>query len=267
MSITVQQLDTARGSFRIGYAGNKSAPALVLSNSLGTVLEMWSPQIEAFAQNYYVICYDTRGHGGSPVTKGPYDFAGLSQDVLAIMDALQIQQAAFCGVSMGGHTALWLGRYAAERIKAIAVCNSAAKIGTEQAWAERAQALRKGGAEAMKKLAETAPDRWFTKEFIAQQPAVVQRMQEVLAQLDPEGYAACCDALGQSDLRDEIAAIKIPTLLLTGDQDPVTTVADAEEMKAKISQAHLAVLPASHISNIEAEQAFTQIVLDFLSQH
>jgi len=265
MSLDIQKLDTARGTFRVGLAGDAQAPALVLSNSLGTLLEMWSPQIEAFSEHYRVICYDTRGHGGSPITAGPYDFAGLGQDVLSIMDALDIQKAAFCGVSMGGHTALWLGRYAAERMTAIAVCNSAAKIGTAEAWAERAQALRAGGVSAMEKLAETAPERWFTQGFIAREPAVVAEMQEVLAKLDAEGYAACCDALGQSDLRSEISEIVIPTLVLTGDADPVTTVADAKSMHEQINNSELAVLAASHISNIEASQAFTTTILDFLS--
>ncbi len=266
MSIKIQQLETSRGSFRVGQAGDPAAPALILSNSLGTVLEMWSPQVADFAAHYRVICYDTRGHGGSPMTEGPYDFAGLGNDVLAIMDALDIRQAAFCGVSMGGHTALWLGRYAAARITAIAVCNSAAKIGTAAAWSERAEALRAGGSAAMRQLAETAPERWFTEDFIARQPEVVTEMQEILAGLDATGYAACCDALGQSDLRDEIAAITVPTLVLTGDADPVTTVDEAKEMQAKISGSELAILPASHISNIEAAQEFTQTVLEFLGQ-
>ncbi|HLR29451.1 MAG TPA: 3-oxoadipate enol-lactonase [Paenalcaligenes sp.] len=265
MSLDIQKLDTARGTFRVGLAGDSQAPALVLSNSLGTLLEMWSPQIEAFAEHYRVICYDTRGHGGSPITVGPYDFAGLGRDVLSIMDALDIPKAAFCGVSMGGHTALWLGRYAAERITAIAVCNSAAKIGTAEAWTERAQALRVGGSSAMKKLAETAPERWFTADFIEHQSEVVADMQETLAQLNAEGYAACCDALGQSDLRNEISLIAIPTLVLTGDADPVTTVADAENVHRQIENSELVVLAASHISNIEASQAFTKTVLDFLS--
>src|SRR5690625_1318532 len=199
MSLDIQKLDTARGTFRVGLAGDAQAPALVLSNSLGTLLEMWSPQIEAFSEHYRVICYDTRGHGGSPITAGPYDFAGLGQDVLSIMDALDIQKAAFCGVSMGGHTALWLGRYAAERMTAIAVCNSAAKIGTAAAWSERAEALRAGGSAAMRKLAETAPERWVTEDFIARQTEVGTEMQEILAGVDATGYAACCDALGQSD--------------------------------------------------------------------
>src|SRR5690625_3839729 len=95
MSIKIQQLETSRGSFRVGQAGDPAAPALILSNSLGTVLEMWSPQVADFAAHYRVICYDTRGHGGSPITEGPYDFAGLGNDVLAIMDAVDIRQAAF----------------------------------------------------------------------------------------------------------------------------------------------------------------------------
>jgi 3-oxoadipate enol-lactonase len=258
-------LETVRGAFRITVDGDAAAPALILSNSLGTTLEMWDPQVAAFSEHYRLIRYDARGHGGSPVTPGPYSFADLGQDVLAVLDALGIEQAAFCGISMGGHTGLWLGVHAGSRFSAIAVCNSAAKIGTPQGWNERAAMVREGGQAAMQALADSSPGRWFTEDFVKAQPAEVQRAQSWIAGIVPQGYAACCEALAASDLRDDIGRIITPTLLLAGASDPVTTVADAQAMQAAIPGARLAVVPASHLSNLEAPRAFDQAVLHFLA--
>jgi 3-oxoadipate enol-lactonase len=258
-------LQTARGAFRVTVDGDAAAPALILSNSLGTTLEMWDPQVAAFSEHHRVIRYDARGHGGSPVTPGPYSFADLGQDVLAVLDALHVERAAFCGISMGGHTGLWLGVHAGDRFNAIAVCNSAAKIGTPQGWNERAAMVREGGVAAMQTLAESSPGRWFSADFAKAQPATVQRAQAWIAGIAPEGYAACCDALAVSDLRDDLHRITTPTLLLAGSSDPVTTVADAQAMQAGIPGASLAVVPASHLSNLEAPRAFDQAVLHFLA--
>jgi 3-oxoadipate enol-lactonase len=260
-------LDTARGAFRITVDGDAAAPVLMLSNSLGTTLEMWDPQVAALSEHYRLIRYDTRGHGGSPVTPGPYSFADLGQDVLALLDALGIERAAFCGISMGGHTGLWLGIHAGTRFNAIAVCNSAAKIGTPQGWNERASMVREGGQASMRALADSSPGRWFSANFVKAQPAQVQRAQSWLAGIAPLGYAACCGALAASDLRNDLGQIITPTLLLAGSWDPVTTVADAQAMHAGISGAQLAVVPASHLSNLEAPREFDQTVLGFLATH
>lgn len=265
MSNPAFQLTTRRGDFRVAVNGDAAAPALILSNSLGTTLEMWQPQVAAFAERFRLVRYDTRGHGGSPATPGPYRIDDLGQDVLAVLDALDIERAAFCGISMGGHTGLWLGVHAADRLAAIAVCNSAAKIGTESAWRERAAMVRAGGVVGMRTLADSAPGRWFSQACIQAQPAMVRHMQEALAGLGAEGYASCCEALAASDLRADIGRITRPTLLLAGQWDPVTTVADAQAMQAAIAGARLAVVPASHLSNLEAPQAFDDAVLGFLA--
>lgn len=265
MSQAAFQLTTQRGDFRVAIDGDPAAPALILSNSLGTTLEMWAPQVAALSGRHRLIRYDTRGHGGSPVTPGPYSFDDLGQDALAVLDALQVEQAAFCGISMGGHTGLWLGVHAGQRFDAIAVCNSAAKIGNEQAWRERAAMVRIGGAAGMQELANSAPGRWFTEGFVSANPEVVRRAQHGIARIDPEGYAACCEALATSDLRASLGKILTPTLLLAGENDPVTTVADAQAMQAGISGAQLATVPASHLSNLEVPQAFNRAVLDFLA--
>jgi len=258
-------LATSRGTIRVCVDGDAAAPALILSNSLGTTLEMWDPQVEALSKSHRLIRYDTRGHGGSPVTPGPYRFDDLGQDVLAVLDALHIEQAAFCGLSMGGHTGLWLGIHAGQRFKGMVVCNSAARIGTPQGWHERAAMLRDGAHAAMAALAESAPGRWFSPEFVQAHPAQVRDAQAWLASMAPQGYAACCEALATSDLRADLHRITTPTLLLAGSSDPVTTVADAQAMQAAIAGAGLAVVPASHLSNLEAPQAFNQAVLQFLA--
>ena len=125
--------------------------------------------------------------------------------------------------------------------------------------------VRSAGAAGMRTLADSAPGRWFTPEFAQAQPAVVQAAQEWLAGIDPEGYAACCEALGASDLRSALGRIATPALLVAGDADPVTTVADAEAMQAGIPGARLVVLPASHLSNLETPQAFSAALLGFLA--
>jgi 3-oxoadipate enol-lactonase len=258
-------LDTARGAFRVSIDGDAAAPALILSNSLGTTLEMWDPQVAALSEHYRLIRYDTRGHGGSPVTPGSYSFVDLGQDVLALLDALGIARAAFCGISMGGHTGLWLGIHAGSRFNAIAVCNSAAKIGTQQGWNERATMVREGGQASMQALAESSPGRWFSTDFVKAHSAQVQRAQAWIAGIAPQGYAACCEALAASDLRNDLGRIATPTLLLAGASDPVTTVADAQAMQAGIGGAQLAVVSASHLSNLEAPRAFNQALLHFLA--
>ncbi|MDM0106604.1 3-oxoadipate enol-lactonase [Variovorax sp. J22R24] len=263
-SLTTSLL-TARGAFRVAIDGDAAAPALIMSNSLGTTLEMWGPQVSAFSRDHRLIRYDTRGHGGSPVTAGPYSFHDLGHDVLAVLDALNIDMAAFCGISMGGHTGLWLGIHARSRFSAIAVCNSAAKLGATDAWNERAATVRRGGEAAMRTLADSAPGRWFTEDFANANPETVACAQDWIAGIAPEGYAACCDALAASDLRSDIDRIATPTLLLAGASDPVTTVVDAEAMQAAIPGALLSVVSASHLSNIEAPEAFERAVLEFFA--
>jgi 3-oxoadipate enol-lactonase len=182
--------------------------------------------------------------------------------VLALLDHLGIGKAAFCGISMGGLTGQWLGIHAPQRIERLVLANTAARIGTLDAWAARSQQVRSTGMDA---IADGAPARWFTPAFIERAPGTVARLVATLRAQDADGYAACCDALAGADLRDAAGRIAVPTLVLAGEHDPVTTVLDAEWLCERIPHAQMALLPASHISNIEAEAAFTAALRDFLS--
>lgn len=243
-------------------AGPTDAPALVLSNSLGTTLDMWGPQLDAFAQRYRVVRYDPRGHGRSIAPPGAYTIDMIGRDVLSVLDALDIERAHFCGISMGGLTGQWLGVHAGARIDKLIVANTAARIGTCAGWTQRADLVRERG---MAEVADGAAGRWFTANFIERQPETVRRLTEQLRASPREGYAACCDALSVADLREEIDVIQAPTLVIAGRHDPVTTVDDARFVAERVSRARMAVLDASHLSNVEAAEAFTAAVLDFLA--
>ena len=242
--------------------GDRRLPALLLSNSLGTDLSMWQGQAGELAEHYHLVRYDTRGHGLSASLPGPYAIGQLGADVVALLDHLELEKAHFCGLSMGGVTGQWLGVHAARRIGKLVLANTAARIGTEDGWQARAAAVR---AQGLGPIADSAASRWFTPEFIQRQPAVADAMANRLRGQNYEGYAACCDALAGADLRGEIHAITSPTLIIAGTADPVTTLADAEAMRSAITGARLAVLPASHISSVEAPAAFTRVLLEFLT--
>ena len=255
-------VDVQGGRLRVCVQGPEGAPALVFSNSLGTTLEMWDAQAAALRSEFRVLRYDTRGHGASVCSSGPYSFDQLGRDVLAILDALQVQQAHFCGISMGGLTGLWLGVNAGQRLRSLTVANSAAKIGVESAWLERAALVREQG---LAPIASTAASRWFTDPFIQSNAATVAELSNDLGAGSPEGYASCCEALAKADLREQIKTISVPVLIVAGQQDPVTTVADGQAMQAEIAQSQLFEINASHISNIEQPEAFNQAVKEFIS--
>jgi 3-oxoadipate enol-lactonase len=256
-------LEDPAGAVRLHYRtdGDPTRPCLVLSNSLGTDLGMWDAQAERLSAGFFVLRYDTRGHGLFSRGGAPFDIERLGRDVLALLDHLVIGKAAFCGISMGGLTGQWLGIHAGGRVKKLVLANTAARIGSEAGWAERAAQVRGSG---MGPIAEGAPARWFTPAFASRAPDTVARMVRTLRAQDAEGYAACCDALAHADLRDEVQAIAVPTLVVAGEHDPVTTLADGQWLRERIPGARLLSLPASHLSNIEAEAAFTGALRAFL---
>ena len=208
------------------------------------------------------MCYDTRGHGASSAPQGPYTIDQLGQDVVNLLDHLNVEKAAFCGISMGGLTGQWLAINRPERFNQVVVCNTAAKIGQEQAWNDRAALVREQG---LAPIASTAAGRWFTDPFIQSNPAVIEKLSNDLGAGSPEGYASCCEALAKADVREQLKQISIPVLIIAGQQDPVTTVADGQYMVDRIANSQLIEINATHISNIEQPEAFNQAVQKFIA--
>lgn len=239
--------------------GPEKAPVLVLSNSLGTTLSLWDAQLSELTQRFRVLRYDTHGHGQT-TKRGKVTLSQLGEDVITLLDHLNIEKAHFCGISMGGLTGLWLARFAPERFYSIAVANTAARIGEQANWLSRARTVR---SEGMDVVAAGSADRWFTPDYRQHQPATVEQLCHQLAHSDAQGYAECCEALAAADLRAEVAAITLPMLIIAGEHDPVTTVADADYLHQQINGSFLIELPASHLSNVEASDEFTAAIVAF----
>jgi 3-oxoadipate enol-lactonase len=252
------------GEARIHYAleGQSGAPALVLSNSLGTNYSMWDPQLPELRKKLRVLRYDTRGHGQSSLTPGPYSIEQLGRDVMALLDALDLDRVHFCGLSMGGMIGMWLGANAPERLNKLVLCNTAAKIGTSEVWNARIEAVRKNG---MKSVASAVVERWFSPAFREKPPATVSSTLKMLEAANPEGYAACCAAIRDFDYREQLSRIRVPTLVIAGAHDPSTPPADGRFLADQIQGAQYAELDAAHLSNIEAQDRFNNEVAKFLN--
>lgn len=255
----------ADGELFYSLEGPAEAPVLVLSNSLGTDLHMWDAQIPAFTEHFRVLRYDTRGHGQSLVTDGLYSIELNGCDVLALLDALDIAKAYFCGLSMGGLIGQWLAINAPARVQRLVLCNTAAKIGSPEVWNPRIETVLRDGQAAMQALRDASIARWFTPEFAAAEPAKVEPVVGMLAATSPQGYAANCAAVRDADFRDEVANIKAPTLIVCGTADVVTTPEYGRFMQERIRGAELVEFHAAHLSNVEAGEQFTRRVLDFLT--
>ncbi|HWC42750.1 MAG TPA: 3-carboxy-cis,cis-muconate cycloisomerase [Actinomycetota bacterium] len=242
----------------LGFAldGPEEAPVLVLANSMGTTMAMWDQQVAALAGRLRVLRYDHRGHGGSEVPPGPYRIEELGTDLLGLLDELGLGRVSFCGLSLGGMVGMWVAAHAPDRIDRLALCCTAATVNGE-VYLERAAKVRAGGTAS---VAEEVLSRWFTPSF--RDDAQLERAAGMLRATPDEGYAGCCEALAVMDLRDGLASITAPTLVLAGADDPATPPAKAEAIAAAIPGARLDVVGgAAHLANIEQPERVTRLLL------
>lgn len=247
--------------------GPRDAPALLLAGSLGTTLRMWDPQADALRNDHglRVVAYDQLGHGASPAPPGPYTIAQLGEAALALMDHLKIARASFAGVSIGGMVGQWLAAHAPERIDRMVLLCTSARLGAPDAWRERAEAVRAAGTVAV--VADAVASRWLTPAFAAAHPEVHTTLRDMLAAQPPDGYAACCEALIDLDLRPEAAAIKAPTLVIGGAQDAAIPPGHQERLAASIAGARLELLdPGAHVVSAERADAVTDLIADHLDR-
>jgi len=241
--------------------GREDAPWLILSNSLGTNLDMWLPQVPSLLERYRVLRYDTRGHGQSSVTPGPYSIEQLAGDVIALMDHLHIERAHFCGLSLGGMIGMWLGINRPERLNRLVLSNTSARMGAPEAYDARIQKVLK---EGMEPIVSAVLDRWFSRDFQRYASAQVTLVRQMLLQTPAEGYAAACAAVRDMDLAAKVAGITVPTLVIAGKHDLATPPSDGRTIADQVQGARYVELNAAHLSNWEVAQSFTAQVIDFL---
>jgi 3-oxoadipate enol-lactonase len=240
--------------------GPEDAPVLVLPSSLGTTCELWAPNLEAFAREFRVLRYEHRGHGDSPAPPGPYAMEELALDALDLLDALGIERASWCGLSLGGMVGMWLGANAPARLERLVLGCTAARVPAPDAYAQRAAVVREQGIEP---VADAVVAKWFA---LAPQETR-ERFRAVLVSQPSEGYAACCEALAGWDFRGELPRVSVPTLVVAGSVDEATPQADTDLLAERIPDARLVTLDgAAHLANLELPQEFADAALAHLKE-
>ena len=249
------------GSVRVQVDGPDGAPALVLAHSLAAHLGMWDEQVPAWARRYRVVRYDLRGHGGSTAPGGGCSIADLAGDALAVMDALGLPRAHWCGLSLGGMVGLWLLRHAPGRIDRAVLAHLAAHLGPPGLWDGR---IRTAARSGIGPLVEPTLHYWFDAAFMARFPERVDAMRRMIRATSSAGYQAGCAAIRDMDQRDGLAGIDRPVLVIAGTRDEATPLAMVEAIRNSISGAELATLPTAHLSAVERPAEFVNLVVEFI---
>ncbi len=256
---------TTSSGTRIAYdtAGRPWRPALIFTHSLGSDHRMWESQVQAMKSQYFIVAIDNVGHGASDVPEGDYAVSDFAAAVLAVAEAAELERFHYCGLSVGGLTGQWLGAHHADRLLSLTLSNTAAKIGTAELWDERIRIAR---AEGISALVDGVIARWFSPGFAQGHPEQFTRARETLLAIDPNGYAGVSAALRDTDLREVVGSIRVPTMVIGGLTDQATPVEQARWLHEQIPGSRLVELDAAHLSNLDRESEFTAALDGFLAE-
>jgi 3-oxoadipate enol-lactonase len=238
-----------------------SKSVLILSNSIATDLRMWDPQIPELAKHFRILRYDFRGHGSSGIPAGAYSLDRLGRDVLELLDALQIERAHFCGLSLGGMVAQWLGIHAPDRINRLILSNTASYLGPAKRFDDQIASVMEDDASI---TADRFLHNWFPSQMLNDGEVIVQSIRSMVLAIDRRGLAGCLAAVRDADMRHTVALIRCPTLVIAGQYDTVTLPSHSESIAEAVSGARLITLPVVHLSNLENPETFLSAVLEFL---
>ncbi|MEW6638031.1 MAG: 3-oxoadipate enol-lactonase, partial [Actinomycetota bacterium] len=211
---------------------------------------------------FRLLRYNHRGHGGAPVPPGPYSIEDLGRDLLALLERLGIESLSFCGLSLGGMVGMWAASEAPEKFERLVLCCTSALLGPPETWETRARTVRERG---MGEIVDAVVERWFTPAFRQKRPDVVRWARDMFIGVPAEGYAGCCEAIREMDLRERLGEIRAPTLVIAGADDPATPPEHAELIRDAIPGARLVVIPdAAHLANVERPEAVTSAIMEHL---
>jgi 3-oxoadipate enol-lactonase len=251
---------------RMGYAleGPADAPVVMLSNSFLTDLHMWDPQMSAFTRKYRILRYDTRGHGDTEATPGPYSMSLLIADVVALLDALGIAKVNFVGLSMGGMIGQLFASQHPDRLLSLTLCDTACQMPPESLWNDR---IRLAMMEGVPAFVKPMTERWLTDRYRKEQPATVAMIGAMIVRTQVDGLIGCAHAIKTMNHADILPHIGTRTLIVVGEEDTGTPVSASQFLHDEIKDSQMVVIAkAKHLPNFEQSEIFNRTVLDFLGR-
>jgi 3-oxoadipate enol-lactonase len=228
---------------------------------------MWREQIAAFGSRHRVIARDLRGFGKSPAAS-KVTRESMADDVAAILDALGIREPiVLCGLSMGGYVAFQFWRKYRERLRALVLCDTRAVADTPEAAQGRREQMKRVGSEGMQPMATAMIGKLFAPRTGANQAQLVERERNTMLSADPAGVTAALEALAtRPDVSRNLPEISCPTLVVVGEHDAISPVAEMRTLAAAIPNAEFVVLDdCGHMSPLESPRAFNRALEEFLS--
>jgi len=250
----------------INYEIAGEGPWVTLSHSLACNLNMWDEQMAALARRYKVLRFDTRGHGKSAAPAGPYTLEQMADDVKGLLDALDIRQTHWVGLSMGGMIGETFALKYPGVFKSLVLADTTARRppNAAQMWSERTRMAQEKGMDA---LVEGTLARWFTEPYRNTHKAVMARITNDIRATPVAGFIGCCEAIARVDVLDRLKEIKCPALVLVGEEDHGTPPEMARAIHENLPGSELIIIKgAAHLSNIEQTAVFNEAMLAFLDR-
>ncbi|TFB70618.1 alpha/beta fold hydrolase [Cryobacterium glaciale] len=229
--------------------GDATAPLIVLGPSLGTTTDLWGSVVPALASTYRVLRFDLPGHGFSPKTSAAFTIEEVADAVVGLVDSISVDTFHYAGISLGGAIGLALAVNHPGRLASLAVLCSGAKIGTVNAWTDRAAGVRASGTPS---LVAGSAARWFAPDFLSRDPKAGAHALNQLLDIDDESYALACEALAVFDQTDALGGIRTPVLCVSGQFDSVTPSSQLQALAAGIPGARAVELAGvAHLPSLE----------------
>lgn len=254
-SIRVGDIDVA---YRLeGAAG---APVVMLAHGLLTSHRTWEDVARRLQDDWRVLRFDLRGHGGTTAAPAPYSMAQLAQDAVGLLDALEIPRVHFVGLSLGGMLGQYLGAHHGSRFISLTLANTTSEQGAPDVWRQRIETASRLGVEP---VVAGSLRRWFTQRVFRERMEVALQTQRYALETSLDGFLGCAGVVRDLSQRDLLTRIRIPTLVIAGRQDEATTEAEARVLAENIPGACIRLLDAAHQSAIECPEEFTRTWLDF----
>jgi 3-oxoadipate enol-lactonase/4-carboxymuconolactone decarboxylase len=254
----------------VELGGDATLPLLVLGPSLGTaVTPLWSSTADRLSDAFHVVGWDLPGHGSNAqVPDDGFTIVDLAAGVLTLADRVRAERGdpgapfAYAGDSVGGAVGQVLLLSPSSQVRSAVLLCTSPRFGEPEGWHERAALVRREGTAVM---VEPSEARWFSPGFARRAPTVATALLNSLSSADAEGYAATCEALAEFDVRDRLADIGAPVLVVSGEDDAAAPAADGRLVAERVRDGRQVVLPdVAHLAPAEAPEKVARLVRDHL---